>query len=111
MVKINEFFDNGEVTEPTIDYDPGQDLIIFMQNDPMFYRQHLYPAMLDCEAAQSKGEISHTKPLFPVVDRAVMHYCKKYNIAQDPSKLFPKAIRVQIVKDLLDPEKLKGPLK
>lgn len=111
MVKINEFFDNGEVTEPTIDYDPGQDLIIFMQNDPMFYRKHLYPAMLDCEAAQSNGEINHSKPLFPVVDRAIMHYCKKYDVLQEPKKLFPKAIRVQIVKDLLDPEKLRGPLK
>lgn len=111
MVKINEFFDSGETIEPKIDYDPGQDLIIFMQNDPMFYRQHLYPAMIDCEAAQAKGEINHTKPLFPVVDRAVMHYCKKYDIPHDPNKLFPKAIRVQIVQDLLDPDKAKGPLK
>lgn len=111
MVKINEFFDTGENNEPTIDYDPGQDLIIFMQNDPMFYRQHLYPAMLDCETAHSKGEINYTKPLFPVVDKAVMHYCKKYNIPHEPTKLFPKAVRIQIAKDLVDPEKLKGPLK
>lgn len=111
MVKINEFFDNGEVTEPTIDYDPGQDLMIFMQNDPIFYRKHLYPAMIDADAAKAKGEISNNKPLFPVVDRAIMHYCKKYNISHDPIKLFPKAIRIQIVKDLLDPDTQRGPLK
>ena len=111
MVKINEFFDSRETTEPKIDYDPGQDLIIFMQNDPMFYRKHLYPAMIDCETAQANGEINYTKPLFPVVDKAVMRYCKKYDIPHEPTKLFPKEIRVQIAKDLMDPEKLKGPLK
>lgn len=111
MVKINEFFSSSEANEPTIDYDPGQDLIIFMQNDPIFYRKYLYPAMLDAEAAMSRGEVSNTKPLFPVVDRAIMHYCKKYDVLQEPTKLFPKAIRVQIAKDLLDPEKLKGPIK
>lgn len=111
MVKINEFFNGGDNLEPTIDYDPGHDLIIFMRNDPMFYRKHLYPAMIDAEAASARGEVGNNRSLLPVVDRAVLHYCKKYNVPQDPSKLFPKPIRVQIIKDLLDPEKNQGPLK
>ena len=110
VVKINEFFNTSEIVEPTIDYDPGRDLIIFMQNDPIFYRKHLYPAMVDAEEATGSGEIANTKSLFPVVDRSVLQYCKKYNLPHEPEKLFPKAIRVQIVKDLCDPDQNQRPM-
>jgi len=42
MVKINEFHDMDIPKEiiPKPDYDVPSDLLIFMRNDPMFYRKN-----------------------------------------------------------------------
>ena len=104
MVKILEVTESYSVlTTPNIDYDPGKDLIIYMQNDPMFYRKHLYPVMIDYENAKKNNQNFNTKSLLPVVGKAVNMYCKKYNIAQEPKELFTKAVITQIIRDLLNP--------
>lgn len=103
-MKINEFFNNPDNNEPTINYDPGKDLVIFMQSDPMFYRKHLYPAMIDFERAGKAGKIANKKSLLPIVDHAIKQYCAKYELPQDPKKLFPDEIKTQIIDELLNPD-------
>jgi len=87
-----------------VDFDPGKDIVIYMQNDPMFYRKHLYPVLVDYEEAKKNDQEFNTKSLLPVVDRAIPMYCKKFNIMQDPRKLFTKAIKLQIIQDIINPQ-------
>ena len=53
MVKINELFDQDSKSNPGTNnnllYNLTDDLIVFMRNDPMFYRKHLYPKLLDIQ--------------------------------------------------------------
>jgi hypothetical protein len=105
MVKIIEVTENASLlTTQNIDYDPGKDLVIYMQNDPMFYRKHLYPVLIDYEDAKKNNQEFNTRSLLPVVGKAINMYCKKYDIVQDPKELFTKAIISQIIRDILSPE-------
>lgn len=111
MVKINEFFDTTrDSNEPVLNYDPGQDLVIFMQNDRMFYRKHLYPALLDLENKRKENGDVNTRSLLPIVDHGIKIYCKKFNIPHDPEKIFDKNVKMQIIKALLNPETTMPPL-
>lgn len=104
MVKVLEITESSSVlTQPTVDFDPGVDLVIFMQNDPMFYRKHLYPVIIDYEESKRNKTEFNNRSLLPIVDHAIKIYCKKFNILQDPKELFTKAVKMQIIKDILNP--------
>lgn len=104
MVKILEVTENNALLNTqNIDFDPGKDLVIYMQNDPMFYRKHLYPVMIDYENSKKNNQEFNTRSLLPVVGKAINLYCKKFNMMQDPKELFTKAIISQIIQDLLNP--------
>lgn len=104
MVKILEVTESSLLTTQNIDYDPGKDLVIYMQNDPMFYRKHLYPVLIDYENSKKNNQQFNTKSLLPIVGKAINIYCKKYDITQDPKELFTKAIIMQIIQDILNPD-------
>jgi hypothetical protein len=111
MVKINEFFDTTrDDNVPVLNYDPGQDLVIFMQNDRMFYRKHLYPALLDLDRQKKANATINTKSLLPIVDQGIKIYCKKFNIPHDPGKIFDSNTKMQVIKALLNPETTLPPL-
>ncbi len=104
MVKILEVMAAPSVLgNAEVDFDPGKDILVYMQNDPMFYRKHLYPVLIDYEESKKNKQSFNTKSLLPVVDAAIPLYCKKFNIMQDPRKLFTKAIKLQIIRDILSP--------
>ena len=50
MVKINEFAD------AKLGYDIVEDAAIYMRNNPLFYRQHYFPAMTKCQDAHRLGK-------------------------------------------------------
>lgn len=110
MVKINEFFGNTREDEPVLNYDPGQDLVIFMQNDRMFYRKHLYPALLALQNMRKTDREINTRSLLPIVDHGIKVYCKKFNIPHDPEKIFDKHTKMQVINALLNPESSMPPL-
>ena len=54
-MKIVEFFDQKSIADLKIGdklpYNVVEDLCIYMRNEPNFYRQHLYPALIDVQEA------------------------------------------------------------
>ena len=67
---------------PKPDYDVPSDLLIFMRNDPMFYRKNFFPAV-----EQYKENTKDMKPLESMIKRGLGAYCKKFNIKNPVNEL------------------------
>jgi hypothetical protein len=103
MVKIVEFSNLDK--ETGLDFNPADDLTVFMRNDPMFYRKHYFPVMAKIADRQDRGDsIDAASLISPVVDQGINIYCKKFNIKQRPDEIFPAAERAEIVKKIYSEE-------
>ena len=106
MVKIVEFFDNTDMPEqilPQIDFDISEDLVIFMRNDPMFYRKSLFPAIETVKASKPMD----TTALENVVHQGLGKYCSKFNIPHPQDQLLTAEDINRIVERLVQ-EDCKG---
>ena len=67
MVKINEFHNQeSENLYPQPDYDVAADLMIFMREDPIFYRRKYFPALEDfSDAANSNRKKEREQNIQP----------------------------------------------
>ncbi len=108
MVKINEFFDQERMSELRIGdkmpYNVVEDLIVYMKNDPTFFRQHLYPAMIDVQEAVKNGGKYNKKNLMPVIERAISSYLKKFEIKKRPEDLLLPEEKMECINKLLKDE-------
>lgn len=108
MVKINEFFDKDNIKDLKIGdelpYNVVEDLVIYMRNEPNFYRKHLYPAMIDVQEAVKNGGKYNKKSLLPVIERAINEYLKKYEIKKLPEELLNNSEKMECVNKLLRDE-------
>ena len=82
MVKVNEFHDLDIPKEilPKPDFDVPGDLLIFMRNDPMFYRKNFFPAV-----ETYKTNKKNILPIKNMISVGLNEYCKKFNI-QNPQE-------------------------
>lgn len=55
-------------------YDPVDDCIVFMKNDPLFYRRHYFPAVLKMKDTDSESVLDK------MVDTAMSTYCSKFEL-------------------------------
>ena len=60
---------------PKPDYDVPSDLLIFMRNDPMFYRKNFFPAI-----DKYKENTKDTSPIENMIKVGLGQYCDKFNI-------------------------------
>lgn len=108
MVKINEFFNQDRMEELRIGdklpFNVVEDLVVYMKNDPTFYREHLYPAMIDVQEAVKKGGKYPKKSLLPVVERAIESYIKKFEIKKRPNDLLLPEEKMECINKLLKDE-------
>lgn len=99
-MKINEFHDMGIPDEilPKPEYDVSADLLIFMRNDPMFYRKTFFPAI-----EEYKLNKKNTSPIESMVNAGLDQYCKKFNIQNPVNELIGsgdiKALVAEIIAD------------
>lgn len=103
MVKVNEVTNLNE--EKDLPYDVVEDAVVFMRNDPMFYRRHYLPAIMriaDLHRAQKKYNPS--KILSPCIEEALTRYCRKYNIARTPEEVFTSEDRSAILQKIYSEE-------
>jgi len=86
MVKAVDF---AGLQDDQMPYDLVDDLVIFMRNDPKFYRKNYFPTMAKASDMHSKGSnIDPVTLMMPMVDKACNSYCKQYNIPKSPDRLF-----------------------
>jgi hypothetical protein len=107
-MKINEFFDKDQIKNLKIGeelpYNVVEDIIIYMKNDPMFYRKSLYPAMVDVQEATKNGGKYNKKNMLTVVERAITEYIKKFNIKKRPSDLMNDSEKMECINKILRDE-------
>jgi len=101
-MRIDEF-----TSKPTnnLDYDLLDDVMVFMRNDPTFYRRKYFPAISDCVDKFKSGEnFEISKIMDNVVDAGINSYCKKYDIARKPADIFTLEDRQQLLDKLCSEE-------
>jgi hypothetical protein len=107
-MKINEFFNQDQMQELRIGdklpYDVVEDLIVYMKNDPDFYRKHLYPVMVDVQETVKHGNKYNKKNLLPVVERAIESYLAKFEIKKRPGDLLMPEEKMDCINKLLKDE-------
>jgi hypothetical protein len=109
MVKIVEFANidlnaHSNNIDKTLPWDVVEDLVVYMRNEPNFYRQKLYPAMLEVQDVVKKGKKFNKRTLMPIVDEAVLSYIKKYNIKKTPGELLSDSEKMQCISKILEDE-------
>ncbi len=98
MVKIVEFheFDIPDEILPKPDFDVPSDLLIFMRNDPMFYRKNFFPAI-----EQYKTNKKNIEPLKNVINVGLQEYCKKFNIPNPREDLLNDGDIVELARTIV----------
>lgn len=102
MVKLVEVTD--QAIDDKLPYDVAQDLIIYMRNNPMFYRKHLYPALIDVQEAVKSGKQFNKRQLFPVIEKAIQGYVNRYGIKKRPEELMGERDKLDCITRLLNDE-------
>jgi hypothetical protein len=77
---IFELFNQTPTQEKELDYDLKEDLICFMQNDPMFYRESFFPAIHKFKKLSEQGKKVHPKAFGSVVKKAYEQYKEKFPV-------------------------------
>jgi len=94
-MKINELADHNETNA---NFDIIDDVIVFMRNDPKFYRKKYFPTMARLSDAHRQGmDVDAHSEMSPMIDSGLNTYCKKYKIARSPSDIFTIEDRAAIM--------------
>ena len=101
MVKILEFNDLDIPNEilPKPDFDVPADLLVFMRNDPMFYRKNFFPAV-----EEYKKNKKNTKPLENMINQGFDQYCTKFNIQNPKKEIFNIGDVKRLVAEIISDE-------
>ena len=113
MVKRNEILENAMMDNSPemkigseLPYDVLDDVVVFMQNDPDFYRTQTYPALVDVQKAINNGGKFSKKQMFPMIDKANESYVKKFDVPKRPDRLLhTDAEKMECATRLLNAEK------
>ena len=107
-MKINEIFNNRSVDDlrmgDELPFNEVEDLIIYMKNDPDFYRQSLYPELLNVQNCVQDGKKYNKKNMIPIVDSAVESYLKKYEINRLPEEFLLNSDKKECISKILNDE-------
>jgi len=102
MVKLVEF---SPPIDDSLPFNVVDDVAIFMRNDPMFYRKQLFPAIMKMkDFTENQKSIDAHKMFGPLVDKAAIVYCKKFNIPKRPEEIFTDEDKKNLVQKLYSEE-------
>ena len=85
-------------------YDVIEDLMVYMKNDPVFYRRHLYPRMIEVQETVKGGKKFNKKDLLPMLDSAIANYVSKFDIKKRPADLLTDQEKMECISKLLQDE-------
>jgi hypothetical protein len=113
MVKRNEILENDMMDNSPeskvggeLPYDVVDDVVVFMQNDPDFYRTETYPTLVNVQKAINNGGKFSKKQMFPMIDKAIESYIKKFDIPKRKDRMINgDAEKMECATRLLNAEK------
>jgi hypothetical protein len=100
---IKELFDNNIEKKDTLGYDLKDDLSIFMNNDPTFYRKRYFPTMLKFKKYCDEGKSIRPVAFKKLVTDAYEMYKAKFPVEGLQDKL-DEEICMEICKGILEQE-------
>ena len=94
-MKINEFSQN---TDTKLPFDIVEDAIVFMRNDPQFYRKQYFPAIAKVADLHRAGKkVNADKALMPMIEKGCDSYVQKYNIGKFSDEVFTQDDRKNLL--------------
>jgi hypothetical protein len=97
-MKIFEIFSNPSDEAFTPNFDIGDDLVYFVNNDPQFYRKHYFPFIVKVkEARQNKTKFS-SKAFESLVKHAYSTY--KQTFQEEPN--LPTNLDEELIKEICE---------
>ncbi len=86
--------------ETKLNFDIVDDAVVFMRNDPQFYRKRYYPTVSNMADRVKGGKDPDRSVLGSMVDSGMNSYCKKYNLGRGPADLFTSEDRDAIIETI-----------
>ena len=87
-----------------INFDIIDDAIVFMRNDPVFYRKKYFPTVSNMADTVKGGKEIDRNVLGSMVDSGINSYCKKYKLGRGPADLFTNEDRNSIIEQICSEE-------
>jgi len=81
------------------------DLQFFMNNDPLFYRKILYPAISDMKHKLKSGQGCQQDHFHGCIKKGIDSYCKKFKIRKNPKDIFSDAEIKELAEKMFHNEK------
>ena len=99
-MRLNEFTDKEELPFDVVD-----DTLVFMRNDPVFYRKFYFPAVCELADCQRAGKDADPKKfLTPMIEKGCDSYVKKYNVGRNSEEVFTAEDRTNLLQKINDEE-------
>jgi hypothetical protein len=101
-MKINEF---AQPVDKSLPFDVVEDAIVFMRNDPMFYRRQYYPTVTKLADMSRTGKPCDKMNVFSsMVETGLNEYCRKFKLADQADEIFNNDDREAIINKLFSEE-------
>ena len=97
---LRELFD---IQHDSMPFDVIDDVHFHMINDEIFYRKHYMPCMDKMKSETNEKVIQGY--IMPLCDKALNHYCLKYDINQLPAELMTAQEKADLAHKVLDHER------
>ena len=92
-----KLFEVDQELSKKINFDLVEDAMIWMRNEPMFYRRVYYPAMTEfADKLRSGQEFNVKEILMPVINKGITAYTSKYKLAPQTDDVFTEEHRNQL---------------
>ena len=104
MVRIVEFAENP-AADNNMNFDVVDDVLVFMRNNPRFYRRAYFPAMVELQNKIRKNEkINPNESLASMIEMACESYCDHYSVGRNKNNLLNDEDREILVNKIFDEE-------
>jgi len=101
-MRIVEFTEKDNTDLP---FNVVEDTIVFMRNDPHFYRRHYYPTMCKMgDQVRAGSKINPTTILGPMIEMGCNKYNKKYNLGRSSEEIFNDDSRKELMQRIYSEE-------
>jgi len=84
-MRLDEFY----TEEQDLPFDVVEDTLVYMRNDPMFYRKHYFPAVSNLADCQRSGKDADPKKyLTSMVEKGCNDYVSKFNLGRNSEEVY-----------------------